>query len=335
MHDTTIQLVAPILDAYSLERPYNACLITSGNLHKTYDIKTHAARFILQRISPVFSPQTNLDSHAIGMFLNAHGITTPTLLKTKHDLFWHTDADGFCWRLMNYIEGIVYNCAPSAHVCYEAARLVGRFHTVTENYHPTFHAHRLGVHDTEKHMQHLHDALPAHTHHVAYAKLLPLASAILNTYATLPKLPPETPRLVHGDLKLNNLVFSEEQTAVALIDLDTFAEMPLLLELGDALRSWCNPGSEDIENSQFDRAYFDAAMHGYLETSPKIVHNHVFCENILLAVRTIALELAARFARDTLEESYFGFNQERYEYAWQHHIARARGQFSLMQSIQC
>ena len=33
--------------------------------------------------------------------------------------------------------------------------------------------------------------------------------------------------------------------ALCLIDLDTLAHMPVALELGDALRSWCNPATED------------------------------------------------------------------------------------------
>jgi hypothetical protein len=51
------------------------------------------------------------------------------------------------------------------------------------------------------------------------------------------------------------------------------------------------------------------------------------------AVAVIALELAARFCADVLEESYFGWDKTRFKAAWEHHLLRARGQFALARSI--
>lgn len=50
------------------------------------------------------------------------------------------------------------------------------------------------------------------------------------------------------------------------------------------------------------------------------------------AVETIALELAARFARDALEESYFGWDRVNYSAAWQHNLHRAQRQLALANS---
>ena len=50
---------------------------------------------------------------------------------------------------------------------------------------------------------------------------------------------------------------------------------------------------------------------------------------LLLAPEWISLELAARFAADALDESYFGWNAHRFLSRGEHNLTRARGQWSL------
>ena len=56
----------------------------------------------------------------------------------------------------------------------------------------------------------------------------------------LSKLPK---RHAHGDLKVTNIRFDgQDETRVAgILDLDTFAQMPLVFEMGDAFRSLATP----------------------------------------------------------------------------------------------
>jgi hypothetical protein len=51
-------------------------------------------------------------------------------------------------------------------------------------------------------------------------------------------------------------------------------------------------------------------------------------------VEVISLELAARFLADALQESYFGWNRERFSSAGEHNLVRARGQWSLHEAAQ-
>jgi hypothetical protein len=51
------------------------------------------------------------------------------------------------------------------------------------------------------------------------------------------------------------------------------------------------------------------------------------------AVELIAVELAARFCRDALAESYFAWDRTRYGSATEHNLARARGQLALARSV--
>ena len=120
--------------------------------------------------------------------------------------------------------------------------------------------------------------------------------------------------------------------ALCLIDLDTLAHMPVALELGDALRSWCNPATEDAASARFVRAFFEAAIDGYAEAAQGLLTPAEWSA-IPRGALTITVELAARFCADALRESYFGWNRARYESSSAHNQARVHGQLSLADGI--
>jgi aminoglycoside phosphotransferase (APT) family kinase protein len=100
------------------------------------------------------------------------------------------------------------------------------------------------------------------------AQVAPLAETILAHARELAPLPALPPRLCHGDLKLNNILFAGEtppasEQALCLIDLDTVGPMPLAYELGDAWRSWCNVSGEDTTAATIDLEIFRASFAGY------------------------------------------------------------------------
>ena len=150
----------------------------------------------------------------------------------------------------------------------------------------------------------------------------PLAERVLEAAAALPPLPASPDRIVHGDPKISNLVFAHDaDRALCLIDLDTLAHMPVALELGDALRSWCNPATEDAASARFVRPFFDAAIGGYAEAAQGFLTPAEWSA-IPRGALTITVELAARFCADALRESYFGWNRARYESSSAHNQAR-------------
>ena len=134
---------------------------------------------------------------------------------------------------------------------------------------------------------------------------------------------------MHGDPKLNNVVFDPETgEGKALVDLDTLARMPLVLELGDAFRSWCNPSGEERAGPSFELPVFEAALEGYARGSDGLLRPEER-DALVAATATIMLELAARFARDALEESYFGWSPERFGTRGDHNMMRAHVQREL------
>ena len=321
------------LQAYGLEHA-QLTRITLGHINATYRVDAGADSFILQWLNPIFAPEIHHDIDVATQHLAAQGLTTPRLVRNRQGALWTVDADGAVWRLQTYIAGRIIDASPEPHHCRAAGDLLGQFHGALASAPANLRGCLPGLHDTPQHLQQLLDALARHRGHVAYEQVAPLAEAILKLASALPSAAALPQRLVHGDPKLANIVFAADgRSARALIDLDTLGRMPLVLELGDAWRSWCNPRAEDRQDSGFALDLFEASLEGYARTARTWI-TPAETDSLSWAVDTIALELAARFARDALEERYFGWDASRYGAAWQHHLARAQGQMQVASAFQ-
>jgi Ser/Thr protein kinase RdoA (MazF antagonist) len=154
--------------------------------------------------------------------------------------------------------------------------------------------------------------------------------------ATLPSLivADEPQQLIHGDLKISNLIFDDLGHAMSIIDFDTSLRHARAIDLGDAFRSWCNHMAEDDPDAMFDVAFFEAAASGYAQGFGALLSAEMYTKH-LTATKQLTLELAARFLIDVVRDVYFGFDATRYPNRRAHNIARARGQYHLAQTIPC
>jgi Ser/Thr protein kinase RdoA (MazF antagonist) len=293
-------------------------------------VEENGQRYLLQRLNPIFSSAINFDIQAITAELQAAAMVTPRLLPTAEEELSLVDAQGGVWRMMTFIEGSTLEKADSPARCHSAGRLLGQFHQALWNCSYTPRHHRLGVHDLQKHLTHLQEMLQRRRDHRLYAQLQPLAREILHRASAAAFSSNFPSRWVHGDPKITNIIFDGEGEALCLIDLDTVARMPLAVELGDALRSWCSPQGEDCPGS-LEMDFFRAAMEGYVEGMGQLPLKEER-QAIAAMVELIALELAARFAADTLAESYFGWDSSSFASAGEHHLARTLAQLSLARS---
>jgi Ser/Thr protein kinase RdoA (MazF antagonist) len=318
------------LDAWALDDA--RCLeIEAGHINRTWRVDHARGRFALQWLNPIFAPEVHLDIEAVTRRLEQQGLTTPRLVPTQGGALWAVDADGGVWRLMTWIEGQMFLSADSAVRCVQAGRLLGAFHRALWEFEHAFVFGRLGVHDTARHLARLERSLTEGRRHRAFDRVAPVAQGILEAAEGL-ELDPSLPeRMVHGDPKISNVLFSPDGAAICMVDLDTLARMSIALELGDALRSWCNPAGEDVA-APFQVDFFRAALSGYAASVGQLPEP-VEREAIPAGVETIAVELAARFCTDALEESYFGWNRRRYPSASEHNLVRASSQLALARSI--
>ncbi|MCA9694899.1 MAG: phosphotransferase [Myxococcales bacterium] len=302
-----------------------------GLINDTYAVDDPTGAFILQRVNPIFDPVIHHNIVAVCERLRARGMTAPRLVASDEGRAWVDLGAGGVWRVMTRIDGRSSPAPRSPAQAARAGALVARFHTALVDLEHEFVGVRRGVHDTARHLATLERALQTRADHPAYGDASALADQIQEAFAReLPPLPETPKRVAHGDLKFSNVIFRDDE-AVCLIDLDTLARMPLHHELGDAWRSWCNPGGEDQATARFDEAIFAASLVGYqgalgFPLTPEERHALVY------GVEWIALELSARFCADALEESYFRWDRSRFARAAEHNLLRARGQLALYRS---
>lgn len=139
-------------------------------------------------------------------------------------------------------------------------------------------------------------------------------------------------RPIHGDPRVNNIMMDTETgRAVSIVDLDTVKPGLVHYDIGDCLRSGCNPPGE--ETVQLDKVYFDtdfckAILRGYLSEARDFLAENDY-DYLYDAIRLIAFELGLRFFTDYIEGNvYFKVNHHK------HNLHRALVQFRLTESIE-
>ncbi|HET6150021.1 MAG TPA: aminoglycoside phosphotransferase family protein [Polyangia bacterium] len=338
--DELSDIRARVLPAYAgwQDEAATALVAPFGNglINQTYLLSGASGRAVLQRVSPIFSPEVHLNILAVTQRLAEVGMVTPRLVATRAGAPCLALGDSV-WRILTHVDGVSFDIVGGAGQARAAGVLIARFHAALDDLPHRFVGMRLGVHDTAQHLARLDEAVAAHPAHRLAAQVAPLAVAIRAGARTLPPLPALPPRVCHGDLKFNNILFAGAEGAareqpVCLIDLDVVGPLSLAFELGDAWRSWCNRAGEDDPEAALDLEIFRASLDGYCAGRGRGLTADER-GGLLLGVEWVSLGLAARFAADALRESYFGWDPRRFPGRGEHNLLRARGQWSLHQLL--
>ena len=328
--------------AYGLEADEAALDVqhVPSNINLTYMVRRRAAPaappLVLQRLHAVFGPSVHVDIEAVTAHLVARGLTTPRLVRTARGDLWLCDESEsmpHIWRALTYVPGMTVHSSRDPAWLENAAALLGVFHDALADLTHVF-VHERPLHDTPRHLANLRSALgspKAASDHEARElgeRVLRHAETVRLSFSGLPK------RLIHGDPKLSNVMFEPDGSGRArcMIDLDTVGRGHLAYELGDALRSWCNPAGEDQALARVDQAAFAAVLRGYARSCPPDVTVDELASAID-GLETVSAELASRFAADAIVDSYFGWDPTRFASRRDHNVLRARGQLALSQSV--
>lgn len=317
----------------------------NGTINETYLVitkngKVNERSYILQKLHPFFRVPLLLlyDLEAVTDRLHHKGIITPKLIKTRHgDPGYFQAINGIapdcgsdCWRMLTFIPGKTVDRVADPEMVRNAAQLLGRFHAALADFDyqpvhilPDFHNFSVKI---SKMLQ----IVQAGQGTSKYDALRWLSDEIHHAYNRMTKMDQLLPdRIIHGDLKISNVRFDREgKQAIALIDLDTLARHKIVIDLGDAIRSWCNPAEEDDErHTNFDLKLFTSFIVGYFETAEFLTQEEA--NAIIEGTELIILELAARFIADAFNESYFRLNTKRYPSLYEQNRAKTRAQMKL------
>lgn len=319
-----------IVKAYALQ-PDSLTRVNTGLINLSFVGERECGqKRVLQRLNPIFSPKIHDDIEMVTARLAALGHETLRIVRSEAGRLYEAH-DGEVWRALSFIEGHIYQRLPRPVLAESAGLLLGSFHRAMVGLVHDFVSCRPGAHDTQLHLQNLKTALGAHPEHKAHGAVKKLAARIFAGLEGHPPLLGLKSRVIHGDPKAANIIFRGDRACV-LIDWDTLDRGSIDFELGDALRSWCNPEGEDVAEPHFSITHFEAAIRGYAAGIQDAL-SPAETAAILPATFTVAMQLAARFAADALNECYFGFNPERFESRSAHNLHRAKAQLCVAEQI--
>ncbi len=315
------------------EAPFR--LVEPGGLINTTWLVGTPPSHVLQKVNAIFPPGVHHRIYAVTEHVAERGLVTPRIVPARDGRLVIPAPDGWCWRLMDFVPGRTVHRVEHPAMAREAACLVGRFHAAMLDFTGDLSPLRPNPHDTLRHVAALEEAVDVCGDHRLADGIRQVGRTILGGWdrwlarVGLRELPV---RPAHGDLKISNLRFDAGGRAVCLIDLDTLSSMPLALELGDAMRSWCDRGGEDSGLVDVDLGIFAAAMGGYADSA--VFATPAELASVPAGTWRICLELAARFATDAFHECYFGWDPQVAKGRGEHNLLRARGQLALAQAVE-
>ncbi len=341
----------PVLAAF-IEHPDQVEAITAlgdGNINDTFlaTIRNRPS-VVLQRLNPeVFAdPRCVADNVALvtGHLAarSRHGssftgnIRFAEAVETIDQCNWFVDRHGAVWRCLSCIEQTQsHPRLSSARQAVEVGRVLGCFHTLVKDFDTGLLCEALpGFHDLQGYRDGYLSALSRHRRRTgsAFSYCRSMIEDRLQEESVQDRgVTVQAPAsVIHGDPKLDNFLFDGGGSgeAVSLIDLDTISAGLTAIDLGDCMRSLCNPAGEKGAASE---VYFDCRnaallLEGYRQTAHlSDADQHL----VYPGVRMMTYELGLRFFTDYLEgDRYFKVSSP------DENLQRALVQFALLASIE-
>jgi Ser/Thr protein kinase RdoA (MazF antagonist) len=340
-------------------RPYG-----SGNVNDTFLVtvgrdqphlpqeKAPELRFILQRLNTEVFRQPELVMGNLGIVAEHVGrrlkqqpltrgrrFELPRVLHTPDGLDHVYDAAGSFWRALTFIDRAeTFDIIQNQSHGREVGHALGLFHHLLADLPAHYLADPLpGFHVTPGYLRHYDKILasrivppsPEVAHCLRFVEERRVWAGVLEEAKRQGKL---KERVIHGDPKVNNVMLDiESHEAVALVDLDTVNPGLVHYDIGDCLRSCCNPLGEETEAWQevhFEPDLAYAILAGYLPWARNFLRASDYAY-LYDAIRLLAFELGLRFFTDYLAGNvYFKARQP------DHNLARALVQFQLTASIE-
>ncbi len=314
----------------------------SGLINHTWKIRKDQDLYILQRINAqVFKDPAAIafNINAIAAYLKEHNpgylFVTPVKSVYQEDLYF--DKDNGYFRLSPFVRhSHTIDVVSQPSQAFEAAKQFGKFTSLLVDFDatqlkitlPDFHNLTLRYQQFNQAIStgdagRINDSAGLIARIVAY-------QSIAETFAKIRTNPQFRIRATHHDTKISNVLFDNEDKGLCVIDLDTLMPGYFISDLGDMMRTYLSPVSE--EEKDFQRIvvrdeYFSAILQGYLgelknELTEQEKSHFVYAGKFMIYMQAI------RFLTDHLNnDKYYGAIYEG------HNFIRAENQVTLLDRL--
>jgi len=349
---TILHLLSIAQEFYSDEPILEIKEFGNGNINDTYLVSTASSQvrhFVLQRINTNVFKQPKLIMQNMRVFtehmrkrVKAEGLNKwkiPRVLHTHDKQDFHVDENGNFWRSISYIRGAKsYDTIRDKNHAREVGFALGTFQSLISDLPTEKLADTLeGFHITPRYLQQFDHAFSNNgfvkNAEVKYCiDFVEQRRAFASTLENALDDGKLQMRAMHGDPKVNNVMIEESTgRAISIVDLDTVKPGLIHYDIGDCMRSGCNPlgeETEDWEAVHFDPETGAAILEGYL-TQARAFLTEADYDYLFDSIRLLTFELGIRFFADHLAGNvYFKVKHP------EHNLQRALVQFRLTESIE-
>jgi len=336
-------MLQSVLRAFGLNQDlFKVTAFGSGLINYTWRIKNHNEDYILQRINNTVFKQPLAIAHNIqniGEYLQQYHpeylFVTPIKTTTGEEIF-HDENEGY-FRLFPFIKNShTIDVVQSPMQAYEAAKQFGKFTRLLSGFDyshlkitlPDFHNLSLRYDQFKQSLIHGNEERVKEAASTIY--LLKQHTYIVEEYEKIKTDPDFKIRVTHHDTKISNILFDESSNGLCVIDLDTVMPGYFISDVGDMMRTYLSPASEeekDFSAINVREEFYKAIVEGYGsemkdELTPTEKKYFVYAGKFMIYMQ------ALRFLSDYLNNDiYYG---SRYP---AHNFVRANNQMVLLQHL--
>lgn len=268
------------------EHPFTVNLFGSGLINKTWKINAGDKAYILQRINhQVFQEPEKIAANIdlIGNHLQAlhpdYLFTMPISASNGSSLIHHPDAGYF--RMFPFVDGShSIDVVEKPEQAYEAATQFGTFTRLLRD----LDVKKLQVtipdfHNLDLRFRQFTDALqqgnPERLRQADILNKTLLSYAdIVTDYRKITQDPDILLRVTHHDTKISNVLFDKNDKGLCVIDLDTVMPGYFISDVGDMMRTYLSPVSEeekDFQKIEVREEMYNAIVNGYYENTNSLL----------------------------------------------------------------
>jgi Ser/Thr protein kinase RdoA (MazF antagonist) len=287
--------------------------IGSGHINQTYRMSGKKT-FVLQRVNKnVFREPdllaANLNQAASYLAAKAPGYLFLKSIRSPRGNDLEFDGEGYPWRLFPYIDNtITMDAVESAAQARRAAAAFGKLTRLLDGLNPDSLTPTIPrFHDLGLRWEQFEEALAGAGDRLTQASTQVVqchaARHLVTEYERLISGGTLRLRVVHNDTKINNVLFDRVSGETkAVIDLDTLMPGYFIYDLGDMVRTFVSPVSEeerDLSRVTFRREVYTALLDGYLSEMGEVL-TPAEREAIPFAGKMMTFIMALRFLADYL-----------------------------------